>query len=131
MPAKITKLSVRTAKSRAADVITVKDLEVFYCVGVPDDERAAPQRLWVTIEMRLDFQRAAAKDDLTKTINYYEVSQRLNGFGERRSWKLIETLASDIATAVLEEFKPTSVVVEVKKFILPNAKYVSVRIARP
>ena len=27
------------------DTITIRDLEVFVCVGVPDEERARPQRL--------------------------------------------------------------------------------------
>jgi dihydroneopterin aldolase len=31
---------------------------------------------------------------------------------------LIETLAADIASTVLEEFKPRSVTVEVKKFVI-------------
>ena len=35
--------------------ISIVDLEVFYCVGVTDEERAKPQRLLLTVEMSLDF----------------------------------------------------------------------------
>jgi dihydroneopterin aldolase len=45
-------------------------------------------------------------------------------------WKLIETLAVDIAQMILEEFGPRSVAVEVKKFIIPQARHVSVRVTR-
>ena len=112
------------------DLITLTDLEVSYHVGVPDEERANPQRLLLTVEMRSDFTAAAAGDDLTKTIDYYRVSRRLLAFGEGRSWKLIEKLAVDLAEFVLAEFRPASVSVEVKKFILPETRHVSVKVER-
>ena len=73
---------------------------------------------------------AAAGDDLTKTVDYFAVSRRLLRLGEGRSWKLIEKLAVDIATTVLDEFSPESVSVEVKKFILPETRHVSVKVER-
>jgi 7,8-dihydroneopterin aldolase/epimerase/oxygenase len=105
--------------------ITIADLEVFYHVGVSDEERARPQRLLLTIELYFDFTIAAVGDRLTKTINYFEVSQRLLNFGEGRSWKLIEKVAANIADMILIEFKPQAVTVEVKKFAIPQARYVS------
>lgn len=110
--------------------ITLTDLEVFYRVGVPDAERAQPQRLLLTVEMQRDFTRAAASDDLRETIDYYAVSRRLLAFGEGRSWKLIEKLAADIAAMVLADFGAEAVSVEVKKFIIPEARHVSVRLTR-
>ena len=112
------------------DTITVCDLEVFYQVGVPDAERARPQRLLLTVEMDLDFSEAAARDDLRATVDYFEVSRRLLALGEGRSWKLIETLAVDIAELVLAEFSPQTVRVEVKKFILPETRFVAVKVTR-
>jgi 7,8-dihydroneopterin aldolase/epimerase/oxygenase len=113
------------------DQLIIRDLEVFYHVGVPDDERAQTQRLLLTIEMEGDWRTAAADDDLTQTIDYFAVSRLLLRFGEGRSWKLIETLAVDLAEAIRAGFKVPAVVVEVKKFILPEARYVAVRIRRP
>jgi dihydroneopterin aldolase len=112
------------------DVIRVCDLEVFYRVGVPAEERANPQRLLLDIRMESDFREAAATDDLTKTIDYFAVTQRLLKFGEGREWKLIEKLAQDIAATILNEFKPAAVRVEVKKFIIPETRYVSVAVER-
>jgi dihydroneopterin aldolase len=116
--------------SQSPSKISVVDLEVFYRVGVPDAERAEPQRLLLTVQMETDFTRAAATDDLTATIDYYAVTQRLLKLGEGRSWRLIEKLASDIAEIILQEFKATAVIVEVKKFIIAEARYVSVQICR-
>ena len=112
------------------DIITINDLEVFYCVGVPDEERARPQRLLLTVEMEHDFHSAATEDELVDTIDYYAVTQRILKFGDGVHWKLIETLAVDLAQMILEEFGPRSVTVEVKKFVIPQARHVSVRTKR-
>jgi dihydroneopterin aldolase len=110
--------------------ISIVDLEVFYRVGVPDTERAHPQRLLLTIELESDFSAAAKSDAIADTIDYFAVTQRLLKFGTGREWKLIEKLAADIADTILMEFKPQSVSVEVKKFIIPQARYVSVQIKK-
>src|SRR5208337_88366 len=110
--------------------ISIVDLEVLYRVGVPDAERAQPQRLLLTVELETDFSAAAKSDSIADTIDYFAVTQRLLKFGEGREWKLIEKLAADIADTILSEFKPLSVGVEVKKFILLQTRYVSVQITK-
>jgi FolB domain-containing protein len=110
--------------------ITIVDLEVFYCVGVPDEERAKPQRLLVTVDMSLDFTSAIASDRVERTINYQTVADELLKFGEGRSWKLIEKLASNIADLVLAKYTPDAVMVEVKKFSIPQARFVSVSLGK-
>ena len=112
------------------DKIKISDLEVFYRVGVPDDERAKPQRLLLTIEMALDVSAAASSDDVGRTIDYAAVADFLLKFGEGRSWKLIERLAANIADELLAKFKPQNVTVEVKKFVIPHAQFVSVTLTR-
>jgi FolB domain-containing protein len=108
----------------------ISDLEVRYRVGVTDDERRSPQRLLLTLEMRHDFSSAIASDSIAQTVDYFAVSQALLKFGEGKDWKLIEKLAADIAQMILSRFKPASVTIEVKKFVVPEAAHVAVRIAR-
>jgi dihydroneopterin aldolase len=110
--------------------ISIVDLEVFYRVGVPDEERTKPQRLLLTVEMDCAFSKAAKSDGVHDTIDYFAVSQRLLKFGEGRNWKLIEKLATDITDMILAEFKPESVTIEVKKFPIPQARHVSVKFTK-
>ena len=111
-------------------IISIVDLEVFYRVGVPDAERAQPQRLLLTVEMEIDFSAAAKTDAIADTIDYFAVTQRLLKFGEGREWRLIEKLAADIAELILTEFRPRAVTVEVKKFIIPQTRHVAVSLTR-
>ena len=110
--------------------ITIVDLEVFYNVGVSEEERSKPQRLLVTIDMSLDFSSAAVSDRIEKTIDYNEVCQEILKFGEGRSWKLLERLSTAIADHILAEYKPQAVLVEVKKFIIPQTRHVSVSVTQ-
>ncbi len=110
--------------------IAVVDLEVFYRVGVTEAERAEPQRLLLTVDMDFDISAAAMTDRLERTINYQAVADDLLQYGEGRSWKLLEKLVVNIADRILVEYKPEAVMVECKKFSIPQARFVSVSTSR-
>src|SRR5438477_11913205 len=112
------------------DKIIINDLEVSYRIGVSEEERATPQRLLLTVEMTRDISAAAVSDDLTETIDYYTVTRRLLALGDGRSWKLLEKLATDIAGLILADFKPELVSVEVKSFIISEARHVAAQVTR-
>ena len=108
--------------------ISIVDLETHFCVGLTDEERAKPQRLLLSIDMNLDFTTAAVSDRVEKTINYQSVVDDLLKFGDGRNWKLLEKLVSNIADTILSRYRPDSVTVEAKKFVIPQARYVAVSI---
>jgi|SRR6185369_2518650 len=110
--------------------IAIVDLEVHYCIGVGEQERAKPQRLLLTIDMNVDFTGAALTDRVEKTINYQRVVDDLLLFGEGRNWRLLEKLVSNIADRIMTEYEPDSVFVEAKKFVIPQARYVAVSVTR-
>jgi FolB domain-containing protein len=110
--------------------ITIVDLEVSYHVGVTDEERAKPQRLLITVDLSFDFSSASVSDRIEKTINYYDLAQDLLKYGDGRSWKLLERLVANVADHILAKYKPLTVTVEIKKFSIPQARYVSVSLTR-
>jgi dihydroneopterin aldolase len=114
-----------------SDLIRVVDLEVFAHIGVPDEERHEAQRLLISLEMSTDsFSRAAGTDNLALTINYADVAQHVKNLTTKRRRKLLETLAEELAADLLESFPIKKITLEIKKFVLPDAQYVSVKIER-
>ena len=112
------------------DIIEIKDLEASFRIGVPDAERAQPQKLLITIRLNMDFSKAALTDDVQFTVDYDELTRSLIEWGQPREWKLIETLASNIADWILNRYSIDWVEIEIKKFILPNTRHVGVKIKR-
>jgi dihydroneopterin aldolase len=110
--------------------ISIADLEVFFCVGVTDEERAKPQRLLISVDMAVDFSVAAVSDRIEKTINYQEVANDVLKYGDGRNWKLIEKLATNLAEFILARYKPQGVTVEIKKFVIPQARHVAVSVTK-
>jgi dihydroneopterin aldolase len=114
-----------------SDLIRVIDLEVFAHIGVPDAERRDAQRLLVSLEMSLDsFSHAAGTDNLAWTLNYDEVIEHVKHLAAKRERKLLETLAEEMAFELLKTFPIREIVLEIKKFIVRDARYVSVKIER-
>jgi|LSQX01.2.fsa_nt_gb dihydroneopterin aldolase len=112
------------------DKIIIHDLEVRMRVGTIEAERNWPQRLLATIELEHDMTQAMQTDDLHFAIDYEKVVNRLREWGAKKQWNLLESMASDIADMVLEEFNPLAVSVLLKKFELPMTTGVSVYIDR-
>jgi dihydroneopterin aldolase len=114
-----------------SDLIRVVDLEVFAHIGVPDEERRKAQRLLISLEISVEsFSHAAGTDHLARTVDYYEVTQRAKAITSERERKLLETLAEEMALDLLKTFPIKKITLEIKKFILPDARYVSVKIER-
>jgi 7,8-dihydroneopterin aldolase/epimerase/oxygenase len=114
-----------------SDLIRIVDLEVWAHLGVPEAERATPQRLLVSLEMQVGgFSRAAMADDVTLTIDYFIVAQRIKAIASERPRRLLETLAEEIAANLIRDFPIPKLTLEIKKFILPDAHHVSVKIER-
>lgn len=112
------------------DTIIIEALEVQFRVGVPDEERRHPQKLLISLYLEKDFRPAADRDEVALTVDYDALTRQLIAWGERREWKLIETLASDLAQWVLASYAVEKIRVEIKKFILPHTQYVGVCIER-
>jgi dihydroneopterin aldolase len=112
------------------DCIHVEQLEVFARIGVTDNERAAPQRLVVsmTIWPRKDFD--SANDQIANTVDYSALCAAIRDFVETRAGRLIETLARNLAEEILVRFPLRRITIQVRKFVVPNAKYVSVTLTR-
>ena len=112
------------------DLIRIEKLELSSFIGVPDEERAAAQRLTVnlTIEPRRDF--TALGDAIENAVDYFAVCEAVKTLSLARPRSLIETLAEEIAALVLDRFAVRAVEVELRKYILPDTAHVAVSLRR-
>ncbi len=113
-----------------SDLITIQNLRVITRIGVPDSERGEPQELSLCIRMRPARPLSGLGDDISRTVDYYRVSQSVLKLAARGERRLIETLADEVATMLLADFELAEVNVEVRKFILPETEYVAVSVSR-
>jgi len=110
------------------DRIHIEQLEVHGRVGVPDSERAEPQRL--SLNVTLWPKIAELHDDIANTVNYSAVAECVKDFVSHHNYKLIETLAEKIAAHLLARFNLRKIEIEVRKFALLDANYVSATAVR-
>ena len=114
--------------------LSLVDLKLLCRVGVPDQERAKPQKLLCTAVFPVpNFKKAAQNDSLEHTVNYYDLSQLLQETAQAKERKLIETLATDLAQSTFAAFPIPWIDLELKKFILPETRHISfqARFVRP
>ena len=112
------------------DRIHIEQLEIDGNVGVPDFERATPQRLLINITLTPATAFRELGEQIERTIDYVAVCDAVTAFVRGRSFKLIETLADETASLIKREFGAQRVEVEVRKFILPQTAHVAVRTVR-
>jgi len=116
------------------DKIYVKDLEVYAFHGVNKQEKEMGQRFLISLELSLDLREAGISDDLTKTVNYGELSLAVEEEFKKESYDLIEKSAEKLAEFILLNYSiVNSVKVLIKKPWAPIGKpldYAAVEIER-
>jgi dihydroneopterin aldolase len=98
-----------------SDRIFLQGIQFYGYHGVRDEERRLGQRFLVDVELRLDISRAASEDDVSATVDYSQVQTVVLEIGTRQKFKLLETLATRIASAILERFPVREVTVRATK----------------
>ena len=79
--------------------------------GVLPEERSAGQVFVVDCELQLNLTAAIKSDELSKTINYAEVSLLIREIIEGPALNLIETLAGKIADVIIKRYRKVQKVI--------------------
>ena len=74
------------------------------CHGCLPEEKTTPQPFVVDATMFLPMNKAAATDDVSDTVDYVSVFALVENIVTSQSFNLIETLAQNIAEAILNKF---------------------------
>jgi dihydroneopterin aldolase len=103
------------------DRIELRGLRVFARHGVLDSERQSEQEFVIDAVVWLDTRPAAGSDDLSKTVDYGALADRLVRLAEEPPVRLIETLAERLAADCLSEPLVAEVEITVHKPQAPIA----------
>jgi dihydroneopterin aldolase len=112
------------------DEIRINGLELSTHIGVPDEERALPQRLTANLVLVPVTPFHAVQDRIENTVDYFQVARVTQELARSKPRHLVETLAEEIAQTLLTRFTLTAVEIELRKYILPDTAHVAVRIRR-
>ncbi|MEY2564759.1 MAG: 7,8-dihydroneopterin aldolase/epimerase/oxygenase [Verrucomicrobiota bacterium] len=126
----ISRVTLKSGPENAGDVIRLEQIEVLAHIGVPDDERAQPQRLTISLTFWPVKSGDELNEDITCAVNYAEVCAVTRTLVQDRRDRLIETLAGAVAQHLLGIFEIKRIIVEVRKFVLPEVEFVSVTVTR-
>ncbi len=118
---------LRKCPQSKVDAICLNELELSCHIGVPEEERATPQRLTANVTLVPPCSFAAMEEDIARTIDYDALSRRLADLAAAEPTVLIETLAQRLAACCVQEFGALRAEVELHKYILPQLKSTAVR----
>ena len=98
------------------DKITIQNLEVFARHGVFPEENTLGQKFTVTAALYTDTRKAGRTDDLTASIHYGEICQKIEQYLTAHTFKLLERAAESLAEMLLLETpRLHKVQIEIKK----------------
>ena len=112
------------------DEIEIRRLKVHAHIGVPDDERSAPQVLLITARLTPSQGFDGLADEIAYTVDYHAVAIQIQELAAARPRKLIETLAAELCDFLLRNHPLSKVAISIEKHILPDTECVAVHIER-
>ena len=113
------------------DIVFIRQLQIETVIGVYDWEKTMLQRLEIDLDLATDIRQAAAGDDIRLTLDYAVIAEKVQKLVCAGPIELIETVAENIATMLLQEFATQGVKVRVcKPGAVANAANVGVEICR-
>lgn len=97
------------------DQIHIRQLKLNAVIGVYPRERKAPQAVIMDLALHTDLQAAGRSDQLTDTVDYAALVERVRKAAAASNFQLLEALAEHIADLCLREPRIAAVDVTVSK----------------
>jgi len=98
------------------DIVFIRGLDIECIVGIFSWERKMPQTVSIDIDMGTDLSKAAETEDIQHCVDYKSVSQSVTALVKESRFKLVETLADNVAMHIIDDY---------------NVPWVRVRVAKP
>jgi dihydroneopterin aldolase len=115
--------SVSKAANGELDWLRLRGIEAYGHLGVTQKEREMGQRLEADIEIAYTRESSRRPDSIDAYVDYEELSRLVRGQIAMARCRLLETLAEEVALALLAEFDPPRVRVRLRKLHVPVADF--------
>jgi FolB domain-containing protein len=112
------------------DKVFVKNLVVPCKVGVTIEERLKKQNVVFDIEVFCDLSLAGTTDELSKSISYSEIQEKIINSVTRSEFKLLESAAEVVASLILKNPLCSKVTISVKKEKYAKEPMMGIEISR-
>lgn len=96
-------------------IIKIKKLHLKALIGEYEHERHNTQDLFFTITLHTSINVDDVKEELSATLDYDALTQKITAFVEKSSYRLLETLASDLSGLLLEDERVLAFDLEIEK----------------
>lgn len=98
-------------------------IQAYGHLGVTRNERDLGQRVEADVEIAYDATARRRPDSLEQFVDYEEVGRLVRAQIEMSRCKLLETLAEELALALLEEFDTPRIRIRLRKLHVPVAGF--------
>ncbi len=95
-------------------VIFVRDFTLLARIGIYPQEKLAPQRLCISVEMRREGASPVLGDDIAQTVSYEGIVEEIRRLAQTHH-NLVETFAENLASFSLSDPRVDHVRVRVEK----------------
>lgn len=86
------------------DTVFIEGLEVDTLIGAYDWERGIRQCLRLDLNLGWDIRPAAENDELSKALDYAQVTAAIDQFARASRFELVETFAERLAATLMSRF---------------------------
>ena len=86
------------------DKIFLHGLEIETVIGIWEWEQRITQRVRLDLELAADIRAAAVTDSIEQALDYKEIAKRVIAYVGESRFKLVETLAENVAKMIVVEF---------------------------
>lgn len=98
-----------------SDTIFIENIPTQAIIGIHDFEKAAPQKLIVSVELGTDIRQAAETDKVQHALDYDAISRFIDEFVRASQYELLEALAEHLVAALFENFTMTDIKLRLQK----------------
>lgn len=97
------------------DTIFIENIPTQAVIGIHDFEKAAPQKLIISVELGADIRQAASTDDMQYALDYDAISRFIDAYVQDSSVELLEALAENLCQALFAAFAMQAITLTIQK----------------